>query len=164
MLGISCFAYAQSTNQPFTLTVSALKSQVKVGDPVFIEVTMLNTSDHEIDCARNSSNGLDRNYQYEVNDEHGPVPKIEKKYHGGFNPSPCALEPGESATGDGGLISRLYDFSQPGTYTIHVSRPIWGDDQRPNTTSKEDTEPSVVKSNTITITVLPADDPPASKK
>ncbi|MGC2547777.1 MAG: hypothetical protein WA426_18170, partial [Silvibacterium sp.] len=59
---------------------------------------------------------------------------------------PCLLKPGETGSNAGGLISAIYDFSRPGEYTIQVERHTAFDSKSP-----------LVKSNTITITVLPAD-------
>jgi len=70
---------------------------------------------------------------------------------------PCVIKPGETST-SGGLISILYDFHRPGKYTIQVSRPVWGDDQRPQTEGMTERNPPEIKSNTIIVTVLPADD------
>ncbi len=163
MLGVTSIAYSQAPQQPFTITISADKPQVKAGDDVYLNVTMTNASDHDEDCTRNWSNALDRNYNYDVNDEYGQVPKIEKKYHGGSRLSPCIIKPGETAK-SGGLISVLYDFSRPGKYTIQVSRAIWGDDQRPEPSGTVQTSQPDVRSNIITITVLPADEPPPAKQ
>lgn len=160
MLGIAGIAYSQTSQQPFAITISTDKPQVKQGDIVLINITMKNTSDHDVDCTGNPSNALDRNFVYDVVDEDGrPVPIIEKKYHGGSSIWLCTIKPGETSHSAGGLISRLFDFSRPGKYTIQVSRPIWGDDQRPGTDGMVQNNTPVVKSNTITITVLPVDAP-----
>jgi hypothetical protein len=163
MLAIAGIAYAQATQQPFSITISVEKSQIKVGDPVDLKVVMTNTSDHDVDCTVNGSNALDRNYLYDVVDEDGrPVPKIEKKYHGGSSVWPCILKPGQTDTPSGGRISVLYDFSRPGKYTIQVSRPVWGDDQRPGTVGTVQNNQADIKSNTITITVLAKDAKPTT--
>jgi hypothetical protein len=119
MLAIAGPAHAKTPMRPFTLTIRAEKQQVKAGDPVDIDVVMTNTSDHDVDCTTVSSNGLDRNYQYDVVDEGGQhVPEIEKKHHGGSSFWPCILEPGKTDTPSGGRISILYDLSRPGKYSI----------------------------------------------
>ena len=158
ILGVTGIAYSQASQQPFTITISADKSQVKSGDDVGIDVVMTNISDHDVDCTSNGRNALDRNYRYEVFDKQGPVPKIKRKYPEiGETGSifPCIIKPGESAHAAGGLISALYDFSRPGKYTIQVSRPVWGDDQRPGTagTAGHDNQADV-RSNIITVTVV----------
>ena len=74
---------ALSQTAPFTIALSAAKSQVKAGEPVDLIVVMTNISDHEVDCTSNGSNALDRNYEYDVTDENGqPVRRIEKEHHG----------------------------------------------------------------------------------
>lgn len=166
-LGATVIAYPQESRQPFTITISTEKPQVKSGDPIYIDVVMTNSSDHDVDCTGNGVNALDRNYQYEVIDQQGPVPKIGRK-HPEIGESgsawPCVIKPGGTAHAAGGLISILYDFHRPGKYTIQVSRPVWGDDQRPGTAGKvENHEPKVV-SNTITITVVGPELPPDDLK
>jgi hypothetical protein len=154
---------AHSQAPPFNLTLSAVEPRLIAGSPVDLEVVMTNTSNHEVDCTSNYSNALDRNYLYDVRDAEGwPVPRIEKKYHGGFNIWPCTLKPGQSDNPGGGRISILYDFSQPGKYTIQVSRAQWGDENRPETAGTNKVQLPFVKSNTISIEVLPGG--PASSR
>jgi hypothetical protein len=62
------------------------------------------------------------------------------------------LRPGESKI-DYAQVSDWYDMTKPGTYTIQVSAHVTND-------PKSD----VVKSNIITVTVLPADDPPTAQQ
>jgi len=151
MLGATILAYPQTAQQPFTLKLSAVKSQVSIGDQIEIRIVMTNTSDHPIDCTRTSSNGLDRNYRYDVSYEGQPAPKIIRKHPEigeEFSTWPCIIKPGESASSAGGLISVLYDFNRPGEYTIQVERPAVFAPNNP-----------YIKSNTITIAVLPQDTP-----
>jgi len=151
---------SETTKQPFSIKINAGHSHVKVGDPVYVGIEMRNTSDHEIDCtAMTGNNGIDGNFQYEFFDEYGaPAPKIAP---GKTFPEaiPCTLKP-ENNYSTGGEISRIFDFSRPGKYTIQLSRPIWGNDQIPETGRTVQNGQTVVKSNKITITVLPADDQP----
>jgi hypothetical protein len=143
MLGVTSLAYSQTTQQPFTISISADKQEVKSGGDVYLHVTMTNTSDHDIECTRNWSNALDRNYRYDVIDEFGQhLPKILRSHHDDFNISPCIVKPGETSLPSGGLISVLYDFSRPGKYTVQASRRFL------------DTSDELVKSNVVTVTVL----------
>jgi hypothetical protein len=167
MLGVAGIAYTQTAQQPFTITVSTNKPEVKSGDPVYIDVIMTNTSDHDVDCTIYSSNALDRNYRYEVFDKQGPVPKIKRKYPEigeTFSSWPCIIKPGETSRPSGGLISILYDFHRPGKYTIQVSRPVLGDDQRPGTAMTVHNNNPEIKSNIITITVVGPELPPDELK
>jgi hypothetical protein len=59
---------------------------------------------------------------------------------------------------------QIFDFSRPGKYTIQASRLVLGDDQRPDTLELHKDPWIEIKSNTITITVLPAADPPPTKQ
>lgn len=153
MFGTTIMAYSQTA--PFMLVLSAAKSVVQSGDPVDLRVVMINTSDHDVDCTTNGSNALDLSYEYEVGAEKGhPVRKIEKEHHGGSSILPCVLKPGQSDTPSGGRISVLSDFSRAGVYTIQVSRNVWGDENRPGTFGRGNDRPSIVKSNTITVTVV----------
>jgi hypothetical protein len=56
-------------------------------------------------------------------------------------PTRWKLKPGEAQAGTA-TITRLYDLSRPGNYTIQVSQPL-----------SDNPEDGVVKSNTITVTV-----------
>ncbi len=147
----------ETTKQPFSIKINAGHSHVKVGDPVYVGIEMRNTSDHEIDCtAMTGNNGIDGNFQYEILDDNGdPAPKIAA---GKTFPEaiPCTLKP-ENNYSTGGEISRIFDFSRPGKYTIQLSRPIWGNDQIPGTGRTVQNGQAVVKSNKITITVVAAE-------
>lgn len=153
LLGTAVMAFPQTA--PFTVALSATKSQIKAGEPVDLIVVMTNISDHEVDCTSNGSNALDRNYEYDVTDEKGqPVRKIEKEPHGGSSIWPCVIHPRQTALAAGGRISVLFDFSHPGKYTIQVSRGVWGDENRPGTFESSGYK-YFVKSNTIAVTVFP---------
>ncbi|MGA3081092.1 MAG: hypothetical protein ABSD44_06885 [Terracidiphilus sp.] len=158
LLGVTSIAYSQTAKQPFTITISTAKPEVKSGDPVYVEGVMTNISDHDVDCTRNWSNALDINYGYNVTDEDGQaVPKIRRKYPEigeETNISPCIIKPGETSRASGGMISILYDFRRPGKYTIQASRPVWGDNNRPGTAGTGDDNQADVKSNILTITVV----------
>ncbi len=161
MLALAGIVCAQTPKQPFTITLKAETPQVRVGGRVILDVIMTNTSDHEIDCTSYFYDSIDQNYRYHVLYEDGnPPAKIVRKT--GSNSFPCILKPGQSDTPSGGVISRIFDFSRPGKYTIQVSRPVWGDDNRPNTWQdpSHDNDPEIlIHSNTITVTVLAADAP-----
>jgi hypothetical protein len=156
MLGVTSIACSQTSQQPFTITVSTNTLVVKSGDNVSIEVVMSNISDHAVDCTIDARNVLDRNYRYDVLDEGGqPVPKIKRRYPDiGESGSirPCIIKPGETSLPSGGLISILYDFRRPGKYTIQVSRGVPPDPD------------NLVKSNIVTITVVGPEAPPAEPK
>ena len=62
MLAIAGIAHAQTEKQPFTITLKAGTPQVKMGGQVILDVTMTNTSDHEIDCSLYYYDLIDTNY------------------------------------------------------------------------------------------------------
>jgi hypothetical protein len=162
ILGIACAAYSQSSQQPFTITISTEKPELKVGDHVYLKVVMKNTSDHDISCDSYWYDTLDRNYIYDVVFEDGkPAQKIQRKTPSSSHP--CIISPTESKA-SGGVISRAYDFSRPGKYTIQVSRPVWDDDQRPGKAGNVQNNQAEVKSNSITITVVGPEAPAAGPR
>ncbi len=122
---------------------------VKAGSEIFIKVHLKNTSKRNLslDYDADSRTGVGFSHQYEVRDSSGSLaqkrpishPEIGSTGHGW---PARTLKPGESLDINGDYISRLYDLSQPGKYTIQLSRIVSAD-------AKND----VVKSNTITVTV-----------
>jgi len=143
-------ASAQPPQPPFSITISAEKTEVKTGSEVFIKIQMKNTSGHEVDCSMAPTNGWDAAYQYDVRDTHGNL--AERKLLAPGHPEikedssiwPCILKPGESNNFDS-YIGRRNDMSRPGKYVVQVSRLIVSGHK----------ESGMVKSNTITITVTP---------
>ena len=160
MLVVAGIAHAQTEKQPFTITLKAETPQVKVGGQVILDIIMTNTSDHEIACDSYWYDSVDQNYRFHVIYEDGkPAAKIVRK-----TPSstyPCIAHPGESKQ-SGGAVSQIFDFRRPGIYTIQVSRPIWGDDQRRETIGTVQNNQPEIKSNIITITVV-APEPAVAK-
>lgn len=149
---------AKNVGQPFDAVIrvenpeSQINSDsytVKAGSEVFITVHLTNVSKHNLafDYDSDSRTGVSFSHQYEVRDSNGNVvqkrtishPEIGSTGHGW---PARVLKPGESMDINGDYISRLYDLSQPGEYTIQLSREV-----------SADPKDGVVKSNTITVTV-----------
>jgi len=87
--------FGQPTQQPFTITISADRPQIRAGDPVDLTIEMTNTSDHNVDCTKDWWNALDRNYRYEVLDESGhPYPRSRANI-----PIPVTRDPASSSRG-----------------------------------------------------------------
>lgn len=152
---------AQAALQPFTLTLGVEEPlangyqtgegtlMLKTGSKIYLTIKTTNTSKHEISCQviADYMTGLDPSYEYEVRDSQGkPVRKHVIEHtelaSRSFQGLGCRLKPGESSTNGGNDITRLYDLSRPGTYTIQVSRPVSGN-------SKD----GIVKSNTLRLTI-----------
>ncbi len=138
-----------SVGQPFTIKIRPLKAAIDHPNFVVIEIVLTNTSADDINGGSAYDGSIDAAYSYEVWDQYGnPAPR--KSTSGPpYRPAMMmrTLKPGESAT-ENSNVARWVDFSQPGKYTIQVSRLINGNIGDP-----------VVKSNIIAITVLPADGP-----
>jgi len=147
--------FGQTTNGAFSISLSTDKPTVTTGSNVDIRIKLTNTSDHVVDCATAYVGGFDRRYLYDVLDENGKSvlkPGIDpERYPGGYQF--CDLDPGTSTGNRGSRISWLYDLTKPGIYTVQVSRFIGNDEKQ-----------GVVKSNTITITVVAPEPPSAETK
>jgi hypothetical protein len=153
----------ESAKPPFTLTISLNQANpnleataaqaVKVGSWVAFRIRKTNISDEEI-AVRPQGRPL----QYDVRDSSGnPVARRKSKdmqgsVHG-VQPAglPEMVQPGESKI-IFEAVSSWYEMDRPGTYVIQVSECI-----------SDDPASDAVKSNRITVTVLPADEPPANQ-
>ena len=133
---------------------------VKPGETVVIALRKINISGHEI--AKRSDPNSAWGLQYDVRDSIGnPVAHNPPRTPGGFivGPGPQPVVDPESATMKPDearvrsiYLSEGYDISKPGTYTVQISQHI-----------SEDPKSDVVKSNIITIKVVPAKDSPAQR-
>ena len=76
-LGVIGVAYPQTSQEPFSVTISTRTPQAQVGAHLNIEMAMKNTSGQPIDCTVwNVAHSWDGNYKYEVFREDGqPAPK-----------------------------------------------------------------------------------------
>ncbi len=142
-------AQANSSSQPFAVSITANNAQVKAGSNVCVRVTLTNTSSVDLAMKGGASapTGLDPNYRFEVRYQGGGL--IQKKAY----PHPeifraarynYLLKPGESHTQDE-CPSASYDMRTPGQYTIQAFRPTSG----PSSGGE-------IASNIVNVTVLPA--------
>jgi hypothetical protein len=134
--------------------VESSETTVKAGQTVVVRIRKTNISDREID--KWSATGL----TYEIRDGDGNRIKpreFDQKRGDGMSgggamlrdTKDTVLQPGENKAISARMDDWYEELSQPGTYTIQVSEHI-----------SADPASDVVKSNKITVTVLPADDPP----
>ena len=143
-------AQDRGAKPPFTIRISADPSMVKVGSGVDVEVVLKNTSAKPLDCsvAISDLTGQDPSLTFDVRDERGNLaPRRVYSYPElatGHAIVGCAVAPGETRT-EGQDITRIYDITRPGVYTIQVSKAI----------SLTNAGAGVVKSNKMTITVSP---------
>jgi hypothetical protein len=140
-------AFAQATQKPFSISITAANSTVKAGSDVWVTVRLVNTSNHDLDESGSISNmtGIDPNLLFTVWDANGKLARKLTYPHEFESGSPVnrTIKPGESISEDQ-RVSRLYDMSRPGKYVIQVLR-----------TASDNPRGGFVKSNTLTITVTP---------
>jgi len=139
--------------QSFSLTIATPKEPLKAGAELRLLVTLTNTSARSIVFGRSPGPIPEEGFRYEIDvrDALGrPAPpsvyvreltgKITDNWSSNLSRT---LEPGESFV-DEVTVTRFYDLSQPGKYTISVARPIepW-----------QNLGKGSVKSNAVTVAV-----------
>lgn len=144
----------QTSQKPFSLTISLYQGTVRAGADIHLRIAMTNHSTQAVDCSTYAVGSYDRKFRVEIWDQSGKPVALRHtdidRYPGSLQM--CTLKPGESITKES-MISWQHDFSHPGKYEIQVSRGASNDWTQPPITS-----------NKITITVLPADPPPPAPK
>jgi hypothetical protein len=140
--------------QLFSLSIAAPSEPVKSGVELRLSVTVTNTSDRTIGFIRSPGLLPEEGYRYEieVRDAGGhPAPSsahmrdLKNKTTATFESNVARwLKPGESFV-DEIDVTKFYDLSQPGKYTISVARPI---------PPAQNLGEGKVKSNSITVTVV----------
>lgn len=139
-------AMSQNVETPttsFTLEIDTSQDVVKSGSPINFGIYATNVTDHDLDLDNDPNL-----YSIEVRDQSQIEPPVTEagkelqREHGKGSRNHVHLKPGE-VVGLGAMsISDLYDFKQPGEYSIQIARM----DEKTKT---------LVKSNTMTITVKP---------
>jgi hypothetical protein len=140
------------TQAPFSLNISAKDDTVRAGSEVRVKIVLTNTSNREIYIIHEKASdvGEQAGFTLDVRDAGGMVVPFTRYGQLFFNheavtlgaPSPFDLKPGKTLK-DEIIVSKLFDLSKPGKYSIQVKR-------------QDDSSTAVVKSNTITVTVTPA--------
>lgn len=169
LLALARISAAQSSQQPrdakpaFSLALSTRQTIAEVGSPVVVRLTIKNTSDHDV-CAGGPSCPP---VEISVLDSDGkPVPETPygREIHGKVWPSALLngfarsgtvigappippLHPGNTSKWAPENLSREYDMSKPGTYTVQARR------------TDADSE-FAVESNALTVTLIPAAERP----
>jgi len=139
-------AMSQNVEVPttsFTLEIDTSKDVVKSGSPINFRIFATNVTDQDLDLDNDPNL-----YSIEVRDQSQIEPPVTEagkelqREHGKGSRNHVHLKAGE-VVGLGAMsISDLYDFKQPGEYSIQIGRM----DEKTKT---------LVKSNTMTITVKP---------
>jgi hypothetical protein len=148
-ISVNARAQVRATQAPFSVAISAVTPEVEAGRPVIVDVTVTNTSKHEIDGRGfvNETLGMDTYDEYDIRDSEGnPVEKktIKHPIVMGRGELPLILKPGESKKVSSDVLGIVYDMSHPGEYTIQLSRRV-----------SYDPKAAVVKSNKVMVTVTP---------
>jgi hypothetical protein len=138
-------AAQNGTEQPLTITISALTPSVKAGSDVWVVVKITNHSTERLDESESISGmtSLDPNLVFDVRDTRENL--IAKKVY--EHPERATQHNVNRSIGSGSTltqqqnISRFYDVTQPGSYVVQVSRQSRGQ------------QSGVVKSNKLTIEV-----------
>jgi len=135
----------KSSTQPFTLSLETEQNVVKARSEVKVNVTLRNSSNQAIDM---SSGSEEIDYAIDVRDSQGGLApdtdfarKLKRRpYYS--SEQVFSLKPGESLPKATLSITKFYDLSRPGKYTIQVSRAV-----------PKELGGGTIKSNTITVTV-----------
>lgn len=135
----------RGNTQPFTLILEAEENPVKAGSEVKVEITLCNSSNR----AMHMSYGLSElDYAFEVRDSQDRIPPEtefarKSKGRGYFSSDHLFyLQLGESLPKAPLVVSKFYDLSRPGKYTIQVSRAV-----------PKELGGGTIKSKAITITI-----------
>jgi hypothetical protein len=141
--------------QLFSLTVEAPSEPLKVGGELRLRVTVTNTSSHTIVFVRSPGQIPEEFFRYsvEVRDSKGQsappsayVKQLNDPRASTFESRRAySLKPGESFVDDV-EVTKFYDLSQPGTYTISVAREF---------PPRQKLGEGKVKSNSVRLTVVP---------
>lgn len=159
-------------NPAISIDLSPVESTVKLGSPVELMVTLMNRSNHDV-VVLLSKAGAEGSYHVEVRDDRGNLPddtrygllhnghidvnsmKEEDWKRMGFTTGellssgvvfPFTLKAGKSFK-TSLFVAALYEFKNPGKYTIYVEKYSGGENQ--------DSEKFLNKSNSVTVTVIP---------
>ena len=152
---VLCPAFLVSAEkQVFSLTITAPAFTIKVGTDLHLRATVTNTSDRTIGFIRSPGTEPEEGFRYEIDvqDAQGqPAPPsayvrdLQNKKTVTFESRVARwLKPGESFV-DEIDVTRLYDLSHPGKYTISIAREV---------PPAQNLGSSKVRSNSIVVTVV----------
>ena len=118
---------ANGASTPFTLTLEAEQNPIKAGSEVKVDITLRNSSNHPIAVGLGLA---EVDYALGVRDSQNRIPPetdFARKSKGRVyfsNETVFTLQPGETVPKEMLVISKFYDLSRPGRYTIQVSRTV----------------------------------------
>jgi len=153
LLAILSCGLATAAEPEFSLTISVTHDSFKAGEEVKLKILLTNLTEHQIGLE--SLPGVEFEYSFDVLDSQSrkaPLTRYGRALNGtpdtGDERHDCGdcsgfsqeLEPHEKIT-DEIAVSKIYDLTRAGKYTIQVSRP------------QGDSSHTIVKSNTITVII-----------
>jgi uncharacterized protein (DUF58 family) len=150
---LSCTLSAvQATQALFSLNISAKDDTVPAGSTVKVEIVLTNTSNRVIYIIHEKAPdaGEQAGFTLDVRNADGSVVAFTRYGQKFFNheavflgaPAPFALKPGNPLK-DEIVVSKLFDLSKPGKYSIQVKR-------------LDDSSSTEVSSNIISVTITPS--------
>lgn len=137
-----------SSSAPFQLTVEPETASVASGDKIVLRITLTNTSEKDLGFRQRArADEAEWDYSIDVRDEKGDA--VNQTNFGRnrlqimtmFSARVKTVNPGQSLK-EGVTLSKLFDLTIPGRYTVQVSRHAQDNDSG-----------QLVKSNTATIIV-----------
>jgi len=145
LLSVSITLCSQLIETPFKIAITAESPAVVAESDVYIKVSLTNTADRNVNEGVAYVRDLDSAFRFEVRDEHDKlVPKRTYPHPELGTPGSVTFRTiarGETLTQEQ-RVSALYDMRKPGKYKIQVWK------RNPDYD---------IKSNVITITVIPND-------
>jgi hypothetical protein len=155
ILGIYlCGVSSNAQTEPMSLSIEIDKPSVKLGTDIQVKVLLKNNTDHAISGSEVSMEGYG-GFQYKVNVEREDHTAVARKYVEKFRrheigPRPGTgsvifihIQPGETDK-DIVYVNNRYEFDKPGKYLVQVEYDL-----------PKDLGGGVIKSNIITVTVIP---------
>ena len=144
---------AQGPKQSFSLTIAAPKEPLRAGTELRLLVTVTNTSDRNISFITSPGPIPEDGLLYEINvrdaQARSAPPSVYLRTRDKRIPTDYGsrfartLRPGQSFV-DQVTVTKFYDLSRPGNYTISVARPM---------PPRQNLGKGSVKSNPVTVVV-----------
>jgi len=156
-IALVCLALLQASTpkEAFSLTIAAPKEPLRAGAELRLQITVTNTSNRKISFITSPGPIPEDGFLYEIDvrDEQGRSVPLSSDLRGRDPRVPVdygsrtarTLAPGESFV-DQVTVTRFYDLTRPGQYTISVARSM---------PPRQNLGNGTVKSNSITLAVTP---------
>jgi hypothetical protein len=143
-LAISPIINYAAGDQPFSIAITAVKTEVQAGSPVEILIRLTNTSNQDVNSSAIYYDGFANDYNYDIRLEGGKkLTQLPRNDKGPVTGSAIlgTVKPGKSQETRVDISSQ-YDMTKVGKYIVQLSKSVPGQSKK-----------AEVKSNKITITV-----------